>query len=154
MLHVFGSARRCARLRTPGRQSQESGCRAVRPPAPTVSPRSPELDYEKCRLSSTFPLISVDSGGQYLDGTTTDVTRTMHYGNPSDEIIEMYTRYVRIWTEMRWETNFLVVFTAITWFQGSDGAHRLGKDGAALGHLGLHHGLRLATAALQGLRVK
>ena len=37
--------------------------------------------------------LSVDSGGQYLDGTTTDVTRTMHYGSPSAEMIEMYTRY-------------------------------------------------------------
>ena len=34
----------------------------------------------------------VDSGGQYLDGTT-DVTRTFFYGDiPTDEQIEMYTR--------------------------------------------------------------
>ena len=26
---------------------------------------------------------SVDSGGQYADGGTTDVTRTFHYGTPS-----------------------------------------------------------------------
>ena len=29
-------------------------------------------------------LLMVDSGGQYLDGTT-DVTRTFHYGTPSPE---------------------------------------------------------------------
>merc|ERR1711974_337377 len=35
-------------------------------------------------------LFMVDSGGQYLDGTT-DVTRTFHYGTPTDEMIERYT---------------------------------------------------------------
>lgn len=34
---------------------------------------------------------SVDSGGQYLDGTT-DITRTFHYGEPEPEIIDSYTR--------------------------------------------------------------
>jgi len=38
--------------------------------------------------SSTYLL---DSGGQYLDGTT-DVTRTMHYGQPTDFQREAYTR--------------------------------------------------------------
>ena len=33
----------------------------------------------------------VDSGGQYLDGTT-DVTRTFHFGNPTDEERDAYTR--------------------------------------------------------------
>jgi Xaa-Pro aminopeptidase len=32
-----------------------------------------------------------DSGGQYLDGTT-DVTRTLHFGNPSKEEMECFTR--------------------------------------------------------------
>lgn len=31
-----------------------------------------------------------DSGGQYLDGTT-DTTRTLHFGTPSEEIIHRYT---------------------------------------------------------------
>ncbi|ELU16161.1 hypothetical protein CAPTEDRAFT_182452 [Capitella teleta] len=33
----------------------------------------------------------LDSGGQYLDGTT-DVTRTMHYGSPTEKEREAYTR--------------------------------------------------------------
>ena len=33
----------------------------------------------------------VDSGGQYLDGTT-DVTRTFHFGNPTPEEKDSYTR--------------------------------------------------------------
>merc|ERR1712126_544457 len=35
-------------------------------------------------------LFMVDSGGQYLDGTT-DVTRTFHYGTPTQEMIDRYT---------------------------------------------------------------
>ena len=37
-------------------------------------------------------VVSVDSGGQYENGCTTDVTRTFHFGVPEPEQIEMYTR--------------------------------------------------------------
>ena len=37
----------------------------------------------------------VDSGGQYLDGTT-DVTRTFHYGSPTEEMIERYTDVLQV----------------------------------------------------------
>jgi len=37
-------------------------------------------------------LYLVDSGGQYENGGTTDVTRTVHFGSPGSEHIEMYTR--------------------------------------------------------------
>ena len=37
----------------------------------------------------------VDSGGQYLDGTT-DVTRTFHYGTPTDEMIDRYTEVLQV----------------------------------------------------------
>ena len=36
-------------------------------------------------------VILCDTGGQYKDGTT-DITRTVHYGNPTAEEKEMYTR--------------------------------------------------------------
>jgi len=35
-------------------------------------------------------LFMVDSGGQFLDGTT-DITRTFHYGHPTQEMIDRYT---------------------------------------------------------------
>ena len=35
-----------------------------------------------------------DSGAQYLDGTT-DVTRTLHFGTPSDYERETFTRVVK-----------------------------------------------------------
>jgi len=48
----------------------------------------------------------LDSGGQYLDGTT-DVTRTFHYGTPTEHVKEAYTRVLMgqidlaqtVWTE-------------------------------------------------------
>eukprot|EP00668_Euglena_longa_P002750 GGOE01003213.1.p1 GENE.GGOE01003213.1~~GGOE01003213.1.p1 ORF type:complete len:629 (-),score=213.97 GGOE01003213.1:203-1963(-) len=36
----------------------------------------------------------LDSGGQYLDGTT-DVTRTMHFGQPTPKQIECFTRVLK-----------------------------------------------------------
>lgn len=45
-----------------------------------------------CRLLSLDEVFLVDSGGQYLDGTT-DVTRTFYFGaNPPDIVREAYTR--------------------------------------------------------------
>ena len=37
----------------------------------------------------------VDSGGQYLDGTT-DVTRTFHYGTPTEEMVDRYTDVLQV----------------------------------------------------------
>ena len=39
-------------------------------------------------------LLLVDSGGQYLDGTT-DITRTMAIGTPSDELRDCFTRVLQ-----------------------------------------------------------
>jgi Xaa-Pro aminopeptidase len=50
-----------------------------------------EATNETDVVIGTTSLYLLDSGGQYF-GATTDVTRTMHYGEPSAEEIEMYTR--------------------------------------------------------------
>ena len=39
-------------------------------------------------------MILVDSGGQYLDGTT-DITRTIAVGKPSKDMIEKYAEIIR-----------------------------------------------------------
>lgn len=49
--------------------------------------RPTERSNERCAPGS---LLLVDSGGQYLDGTT-DITRTMAIGTPSDEMKRRYT---------------------------------------------------------------
>ncbi|XP_053329883.1 xaa-Pro aminopeptidase 2 [Spea bombifrons] len=46
---------------------------------------------ETNRLLSVNEMYLVDSGGQYLDGTT-DITRTVHWGNPTELEKEAYTR--------------------------------------------------------------
>ncbi|KAF2361137.1 Peptidase M24 [Trinorchestia longiramus] len=50
-----------------------------------------EATNETDVVIGTNSLYLLDSGGQYF-GATTDVTRTMHYGQPTAEQIEMYTR--------------------------------------------------------------
>jgi Xaa-Pro aminopeptidase len=40
-------------------------------------------------------LYLVDSGGQYLDGTT-DVTRVFHYGTPTHEQVARYTEVLQV----------------------------------------------------------
>jgi len=40
-------------------------------------------------------MFMVDSGGQYLDGTT-DVTRTFHYGTPTEEMVDRYTDVLQV----------------------------------------------------------
>jgi Xaa-Pro aminopeptidase len=53
------------------------------------------IHYKPDEKSSTIinkeNIYLLDSGGQYLDGTT-DTTRTLHFFNPSDKEKEMYTR--------------------------------------------------------------
>jgi Xaa-Pro aminopeptidase len=39
-------------------------------------------------------MLLCDSGGQYLDGTT-DTTRTFHFGKPSLEEVDRYTRVLK-----------------------------------------------------------
>uniref|UniRef100_A0A8C1FYH1 X-prolyl aminopeptidase (aminopeptidase P) 2, membrane-bound n=1 Tax=Cyprinus carpio carpio TaxID=630221 RepID=A0A8C1FYH1_CYPCA len=46
---------------------------------------------ETARKLSVDEMYLVDSGGQYLDGTT-DITRTVHWGKPTDFQKEAYTR--------------------------------------------------------------
>lgn len=40
-------------------------------------------------------MLLLDSGAQYEDGTT-DVTRTMHFGNPSDFQRRTFTRVLQV----------------------------------------------------------
>ncbi|XP_043232380.1 probable Xaa-Pro aminopeptidase P [Amphibalanus amphitrite] len=58
-------------------------------------PNGAVIHYKASEATSarinTSSLLLIDSGGQYLDGST-DVTRTMHYGEPTDFMRETYTR--------------------------------------------------------------
>ena len=52
------------------------------------------VDEKSSRLIKKDELYLIDSGGQYLDGTT-DVTRTVSIGEPSDEMKDRYTRVLK-----------------------------------------------------------
>jgi Xaa-Pro aminopeptidase len=51
-------------------------------------------DHENCSVIDKTKMYLCDSGGQYLDGTT-DVTRTVHFGEPTAEEKECYTRVLK-----------------------------------------------------------
>lgn len=61
---------------------------SVGPNAAVIHYKPPEVGSAKAVKEKIY---LNDSGGQYLTGTT-DVTRTWHFGNPSFEEIEAYTR--------------------------------------------------------------
>ena len=68
---------------------------------PTISAAGPNgavVHYratdEQCRRLEPGTLYLVDSGGQYLDGTT-DITRTIAVGSPTPEYRDRYTRVLK-----------------------------------------------------------
>ena len=56
---------------------------------------SPQGTYDFIRMIIREGMFMVDSGGQYLDGTT-DVTRTFHYGTPTEEMVDRYTDVLQV----------------------------------------------------------
>lgn len=60
-------------------------------------------DEETDRQITTHDVYLIDSGGQYLDGTT-DVTRTVYFGTPPEFLIECFTRVLK---------GYIAIHTAI-----------------------------------------
>lgn len=50
---------------------------------------------ESCSVVDEKNLFLLDSGGQYVDGTT-DITRTVHFGEPSARQRECFTRVLQV----------------------------------------------------------
>ena len=87
-------------------QSYLEACRRRQPlwqdmSFPTISAAGPNgavVHYraaeEQCRRLDPGTLYLVDSGGQYLDGTT-DITRTIAIGSPAPEHRDRYTRVLK-----------------------------------------------------------
>ncbi|KAJ2992148.1 hypothetical protein HDV02_003264, partial [Globomyces sp. JEL0801] len=59
----------------------------------TISSTGPN-EHGTCATIDPAQMYLCDSGGQYLDGTT-DVTRTMHFGTPTDEEKDAFTRVLK-----------------------------------------------------------
>ncbi len=67
-------------------------------PSPALAPNGAVMHYRVSENSNTRledgQLIVVDSGGQYIDGTT-DITRTLPIGQPGDEERRAFTRVLK-----------------------------------------------------------
>ena len=108
-----------------------------------------------CRAIAPDSLYLIDSGGQYLDGTT-DVTRTVHMGAPSRHQVECFSRVLKGFVAVH-----RCVFPAGTvgsaldglaraalWRSGLDFAHGVGHGVGA--YLCVHEGPQAISAAPRG----
>ena len=90
-------------------------------------------------------LIVLDSGGQYLDGTT-DITRTIAIGTPTEEARAAFTRVLLgmiAISRLRWPTGLAgrdieAIGRAPLWMAGQDFDHGLGHGVGA--YLSVHEG--------------
>ena len=103
-------------------------------------------------------LIVLDSGGQYLDGTT-DITRTIAIGTPPNEARAAFTRVLLgmiAMSRLRWPTGLAgrdieMIGRLPLWMAGQDFDHGLGHGVGA--YLSVHEGpqrlSRVSTVPLQ-----
>jgi Xaa-Pro aminopeptidase len=90
-------------------------------------------------------LLVLDSGGQYLDGTT-DITRTVAIGTPSDEARAAFTRVLAgmiAMSRLRWPVGLAgrdieAIGRVPLWLAGQDFDHGLGHGVGA--YLSVHEG--------------
>lgn len=90
-------------------------------------------------------LIVLDSGGQYLDGTT-DITRTIPIGTPPDEAAQAFTRVLQgmiAMSRLRWPKGLAgrdieCIGRMPLWLAGQDFDHGLGHGVGA--YLSVHEG--------------
>jgi Xaa-Pro aminopeptidase len=77
------------------REEQENFMGESFAPICAVGPNAAIIHYEQNENlhsdASKDKILLCDTGGQYLEGTT-DITRTVHYGTPTDKEKEMFTR--------------------------------------------------------------
>lgn len=86
----MGSARELERLRSKGEHFRGLSFATISGSGPNGALIHYHTDEDSNRTLEDGDLFLVDSGGQYLDGTT-DVTRTMAIGTPSDEQRKCFT---------------------------------------------------------------
>ncbi|MGA9435168.1 MAG: aminopeptidase P family protein [Roseobacter sp.] len=103
-------------------------------------------------------LIVLDSGGQYLDGTT-DITRTVAIGAPPQDAAEAFTRVLKgmiAMTRLRWPKGLAgrdleAIGRLPLWMAGQDFNHGLGHGVGA--YLSVHEGpqrlSRMSTVPLE-----
>jgi Xaa-Pro aminopeptidase len=83
-----------AAFRAPGEYFRDLSFGTISGSGPNGAIVHYRVSEETNRLLGDGELYLVDSGAQYLDGTT-DVTRTVAIGNPSDEMRDRFTRVLK-----------------------------------------------------------
>jgi Xaa-Pro aminopeptidase len=114
-------------------------------------------EKETAKKLENSGLLLIDSGGQYF-GTTTDITRTISIGTPSEEHIENYTNVLKGHIALASATfpknkvtgaNLDILARQFLWKQGKDYAHGTGHGVGSF--LSVHEGPQsispLGTAA-------
>lgn len=109
---------------------------------------------ETCRNITPGSLYLVDSGGQYIDGTT-DVTRTLAVGEPSAEMRDRFTRVLKGHIAIAqavfpadtrgWQLDILA--RQYLWNVGRDYSHGTGHGVGA--YLGVHEGPQLINRTMR-----
>lgn len=84
------------------------------------------VDPQNCRAIGNNEIYLVDSGGQYQDGTT-DVTRTIIIGRPTEEMRDRFTRVLQ----------GMIAISTVTFPQGTTGSHIDALARASLWNAGL-----------------
>jgi Xaa-Pro aminopeptidase len=103
------------------------------------------VDPENCRAINNNEIYLIDSGGQYQDGTT-DVTRTVIIGQPTDEMRDRFTRVLKgmiglstiVFPKGTTGANIDVLARASLWKAGLDFDHGTGHGVGS--YLSVHEG--------------
>ncbi|MGM0559984.1 MAG: aminopeptidase P family protein [Pseudomonadota bacterium] len=88
------ASRRLLEFRRSGEHFRDTSFETISGSGPNGAIVHYRVTEESDRLLQPGELYLVDSGGQYLDGTT-DVTRTLAIGAPSEEMVRNYTRVLK-----------------------------------------------------------
>ncbi|XP_033732214.1 xaa-Pro aminopeptidase 1-like [Pecten maximus] len=91
---------------------------------------------ERSRRISTTEIFMQDTGGQYLNTGTTDLTRSFHYGGPTEQEKEIYTRVLMVlvdisklvWPKGRTGHDIDAVARQHLWEIGLDFSHESGHS--------------------------
>jgi Xaa-Pro aminopeptidase len=103
------------------------------------------VDPNNCRAINNNEIYLIDSGGQYQDGTT-DVTRTVIIGQPTDEMRDRFTRVLKgmigismiVFPKGTTGANIDVLARASLWKAGLDFDHGTGHGVGS--YLSVHEG--------------
>ncbi|XP_060067952.1 uncharacterized protein LOC132548146 [Ylistrum balloti] len=96
---------------------------------------------ERSRRITTSEIFMQDTGGQYLNTGTTDLTRSFHYGMPTETEKEIYTRVLMalvdiskiVWPKGRTGHDIDAVARQYLWEIGLDFSHESGHSIGAYG---------------------